>query len=226
MTTFLTNDTFAILKGYDYFVGYTITTVAKSALTDGDYFIYTNGAGTGYYVWFDQVGDLTNDPLVPGRTAVPVDISAISTAIDIATALATALDALTASSASSVGTVVTLTNADNAVKSAVVDQNTTMVIAQLGYAAENEFPPVNTLTKYRERAYANITTEARGLPTLDADYLEDLEYRMVELMIDEEQGRSTEEGRPQYIPRDYMYERDRSKVSSAGVTGFTRGTSH
>ena len=40
--------------------------------------------------------------------------------------------------------------------------------------------------------------------------------------MDEEQGRATEDGRPIYIPRDYMYERDRTKLANSGTDGFTR----
>lgn len=95
-----------------------------------------------------------------------------------------------------------------------------------GYLDKNDYPPAATLDEMREEAHGNILTEARGTPNLDANYLRGLEYRMVELMIDEEQGRETEDGRPIYIPRDYMFTRDRDKVSASGSTGFTRGTSH
>ena len=93
-----------------------------------------------------------------------------------------------------------------------------------GFLDNNTYPPAATLDLFREDAYDLIITEARGLPTLSANYLRNLEYRMVELMIDEEQGRETEDGRPIYIPRDYMFTRDRAKVTASGSTGFTRGT--
>ena len=48
-------------------------------------------------------------------------------------------------------------------------------------------------------------------------YLRNLCYRGVELMIDEEQGRASEEGRNMYIPRDYMFERDRQKLQRFGL---------
>jgi len=91
-----------------------------------------------------------------------------------------------------------------------------------GYEDKNKYPPADTLDLFREDAYGLIITEADGVPELDDKYLRNLEYRMVELMIDEEQGRTTEDGRPIYIPRDYMYERDRTKVGNAGTQGFTR----
>ena len=95
-----------------------------------------------------------------------------------------------------------------------------------GYVDKNNYPPAATLDSFREDAHALIVTEARGDSNLTAKYLRNLEYRMVEYMIDEEQGRATEDGRPIYIPRDYMHQRDRNKVSASGSTGFTRGTSH
>lgn len=95
-----------------------------------------------------------------------------------------------------------------------------------GYLDKNDFPSAATLDSYREDAHGMILTEARGLPNLNAKFLRNLEYRMVELMIDEEQGRETEDGRPIYIPRDYMFQRDRDKTSSSGSTGFTRGIGH
>jgi len=95
-----------------------------------------------------------------------------------------------------------------------------------GYVDKNDYPTADALDSFREDAYALIITGARGIPNLTAHYLRNLEYRMVELMIDEEQGRATEEGRPMYIPRDYMFQRDRDKLSSAGANGFTRGVSN
>jgi len=93
-----------------------------------------------------------------------------------------------------------------------------------GFVDKNKYPPAATLDSFRSRAYGIITTCANGVPNLDASYLSDVEFRMVELMFDEEAGRETEEGRPSYIPRDYMYQRDRDKISSSGSAGFTRGT--
>ena len=96
-----------------------------------------------------------------------------------------------------------------------------------GYVDKYDYPVADTLTLFRETAYAIILQNCRGTPgSAHVDYLRGLEYRMVELMIDEEQGRMTEEGRPVYIPRDYLYERDRIQLASIGSSGFTRGTSH
>ena len=99
-------------------------------------------------------------------------------------------------------------------------------VAGSGYLDKNNYPPADTLDLFRDDAYGLILTVARGLPNLDSRYLRNLEYRMVEFMIDEEQGRETEDGRPIYIPRDYMNLRDRDKVAGSGTEGFTRGIGH
>ncbi|MHA1795345.1 MAG: hypothetical protein ACTSUK_04480 [Promethearchaeota archaeon] len=224
--TYMTNDQWAIRKWYkDGYIKFLITTIAKASLDDGDYFLYIDGAGNKYYVWFDQVGDESNDPAPNGYTKVTVDISGISTAQEIAAALATALDALTYTSATYLDTIVTVSNADNEEDSSITDINTNMTFALSSncYAAKNDGPPASTLTRYREDAYALINTEIDGASDLDTEFLQNQEYRIVELMIDEEQGRSTEEGRPMYIPRDYLFQRDRDKLSNSGDT-FTRGT--
>jgi hypothetical protein len=227
MTTNLTNDEFAIKKGYKNFIEFQVTTIDPSSITTGWYFFYNNGS-VSYYVWMDKNGDGTTDDPGPitGYTSVPVDISASSTATHVATALASAIDALTGSNATSLAAVVTITNVSNENLSEMSDNNTTFTFAEDGYLANNDYPSAATLTDFREDAQGLINTEARGSPNLNANYLRNLEYRMVELMIDEEQGRATEDGRPIYIPRDYMFDRDRKKVANSGVTGFTRGTSH
>lgn len=225
--TYMTNDEWAKRKWYkDGYIKFLITTVAKASLSDGDYFLYIDGAGNKYYVWFDQIGDESNDPAPNGYTKVTVNISAISTAQEIAAALSTALDALTYTSATYLDTVVTVSNSDNEEDSSITDVNTGMTFALSSncYAAKNDGPPASTLTRYRKDAYAIINTEIDGSSDLDTEYLQNQEYRIVELMIDEEQGRSTEEGRPIYIPRDYLFQRDRDKLSNSG-DNFTRGTS-
>ena len=92
-----------------------------------------------------------------------------------------------------------------------------------GYVDKNSYPNATTLDLFRAAAYGIIMTCADGTPDLDSGYLSDLEYRMVELMMDEEQSRETEQARNVHIPRDYMYDRDRQKVANSGSNGFTRG---
>lgn len=96
-----------------------------------------------------------------------------------------------------------------------------------GYVDKNNYPPAATLDSFRDDAHAIILQNCRGTPaSTHTKYLTNLEYRMIELMIDEEQGRATEDGRPIYIPRDYLFTRDRTQLAAIGSTGFTRGWGH
>jgi hypothetical protein len=97
-----------------------------------------------------------------------------------------------------------------------------------GYLDKNTSPTKSGLDSKRRRAHGNIIRWIPGgVPKSGhEEYLFDLELRTVDLMLDEDQGRATEDGRPMYIPRDYIYERDRNFLASIGVTGFTRGVSH
>ena len=99
---------------------------------------------------------------------------------------------------------------------------------ETGYLDKNTFPTKSGLDSKRRRANGNIKHWIpNGTPKSGhEDYLFDLELRTVDLMLDEDQGRATEEGRPIYIPRDYIFTRDRAFLSTIGVMGFTRGTSY
>jgi len=94
-----------------------------------------------------------------------------------------------------------------------------------GYVDKNNSPTAASLDSKRKRAFGNINRWIpSGTPKSGHEaYLFDLEFRTVELMNDEEQGRATEDGRPMYIPRDYIFTRDRAYLSTIGSTGFTRG---
>ena len=81
------------------------------------------------------------------------------------------------------------------------------------YTAAKDFPGATTLTQFRDRAYAIIKVAAGNVELSGDNYLMDLEYRMVELMIDEEDQRRNNKPRPPYMPRDYMFERDRNTVA-------------
>lgn len=121
--------------------------------------------------------------------------------------------------------MVTLYNTVNDYNSSLVDVSSSFTFANQGYRGSNEFPLAETLTSYRDDAYDLIKSESRGQPA-SRKYLRNQEYRMVEMMIDEEEARADARERPQFMPRDYMFERDRKKIGSMGPTGFTRGTGH
>jgi hypothetical protein len=91
------------------------------------------------------------------------------------------------------------------------------------YAVKNsDYPTENALTAILEDATGLMNEEIGDLTvnitiTRHLKTLRNLCYRMSNLMIDEEQGRAQEQRRSQYIPRDYMYERDRSKLHRIGI---------
>lgn len=89
-----------------------ITCVADvSGSLNNDYFIInTANDAIGYYVWMN-VNSLGVDPMVAGRTGVPVALATNATATQVATAVAAALDALAGFVSTSSGAVVTCTNA-------------------------------------------------------------------------------------------------------------------
>lgn len=89
----------------------TITTVADSAgsLNNKVMFIYDKD-GTGYCVWMN-VNSAGTDPSIPGFTSVAVALATNATANDVADAVASALDALSAFAAPNPGAnIVTVTH--------------------------------------------------------------------------------------------------------------------
>jgi hypothetical protein len=89
------------------------------------------------------------------------------------------------------------------------------------YEGTHPYPSANGLDDMLEEMTALMNVEMGRAEesnlTTRPTFLRNLCYRGVELMIDEEQGRATEEGRPMFIPRDYMYERDRIKLKRFGL---------
>lgn len=98
---------------------FTIATVAASALTTGDYFDF-NSLTTGYRVWIDKdTGGGT--PAAGGRTLVEVDVAAADTNAQVATAIQTALDALTGVTATVNSSTVTVVLDDQGTATAPAD---------------------------------------------------------------------------------------------------------
>jgi flagellin-like hook-associated protein FlgL len=79
-----------------------------SSIVAGDYFNFDTPSGN-YYAWF-RINGTGTDPLVGGRTGVAIDVNWSDSANTVATAIAAALDPLAPVTASSVGSVVTLSN--------------------------------------------------------------------------------------------------------------------
>jgi hypothetical protein len=90
-----------------------LTCPAASSITSGQYFlINAGGDATEYYVWFNKDG-AGGDPLVVGKTGIQVAIISADTSSDVATKLASALDALAAFISSASTNIVTVTTATN-----------------------------------------------------------------------------------------------------------------
>jgi len=134
---------------------------AESTLDGSDYF-YISKTDTDYYVWFD-IDSGGTDPAVTGRTGIEVDISADDTAATIATALQTALNAISGITATVSSETVTVTiDTAGAVQSETLDVDTKFIFNTTTYGQEAVLSPVfNT-------AYHSVLIDyARNLLLLD-----------------------------------------------------------
>ncbi len=120
----------------------TITTVADVAGSLNSKYFLLNSAngGTNYYVWIN-VASGGVDPMVAGRTGVPVAISTSDTANTIATAVASAIDALATFVAPAPGAnVITVTNSASGPFTPASDFNTGFTFAvTVGNGTLNSF---------------------------------------------------------------------------------------
>ncbi len=116
----------------------TVTCVAdvSSSLSAKYFTLNTALDAIHHYVWINVAAGST-DPAPSGLTGVSVAISANATASTVATAVASAVDALPGYTATSSGAVVTITHATNggATDAADVDTGFTIAVTQQGYSA-------------------------------------------------------------------------------------------
>jgi hypothetical protein len=111
----------------------TVVCTAKSAIDASEYFLLY-GMGTdfeenSYHVWIDKAGG-DSEPSGLSSTGVECDISSVSSAVDVAGVVASAINALADFSASnSSTTTVTITNAVRGTVSNASDVNTGFTIA-------------------------------------------------------------------------------------------------
>jgi hypothetical protein len=115
---YVSNSSGVITTYYAWFSKYqvqTVQTLAAASITTGSYFTIADSQAvpTKYYVWMDKNGDgSTDDPgPVAGYTGAAVNISAATTADDVATAIAGVLNALAGFGASAATDTVTITHA-------------------------------------------------------------------------------------------------------------------
>ena len=133
---YVINSSAVITQYYIWFSKYevfTVTCLAAAAITTSTYFLYSDseGAPTSYYVWMDKNGDgVTDDPSpAGGATGVPCDISGATTAGDVATIVAAAINGLAGTGAGAVADLVTVTMATKGDPTDAVDVDTTFTIA-------------------------------------------------------------------------------------------------
>lgn len=112
-----------------------VTTVAGSSLTTGDYFnLYSGNDDTEYYVWINlNAGG--GDPAPAGKTAIEVAIATADTDAQVATKVASAINASADFGASANGAVVTITNANAGRATDAADLNTGFTISTTEYGA-------------------------------------------------------------------------------------------
>jgi len=110
-----------------------ITCIAKAGISDGDYFKLwaANGTGgwTAYYVWMDTTGGSVTDPAPSGFTSVRCDISGDTTAAQVATTVAAAINGLSGFAASASDEVITATAASEGDVKDCVDVNAGFTIS-------------------------------------------------------------------------------------------------
>jgi hypothetical protein len=105
------NGTFKVLGAQEKRKQITDVTIIRSQdITTGDYWLLDAADGSLYYVWYNKAGG-GGDPLIVGRTAIPVAVGATDTAAQNVLATQLAIDALGDFVATVNGTKVRITDA-------------------------------------------------------------------------------------------------------------------
>lgn len=113
-----------------------VTVLAAASMTSGDYWTLNSANDeTEYYVWYN-IASGGGDPAPSGKTSIEVAVGGSDTATQVATATASAIDALDAFSATSLNAVVTITNASSGetTDAADVDAGVTVEVTSQGAA--------------------------------------------------------------------------------------------
>lgn len=132
-----------------------------ASLTNGDYFILNSATDeTSYYVWYDKVGDDAGDPAPSGKTEIRVDISADTTAIEVAARTVTAIGAANYSkdfTAANGGTAtVTITNKNKGSCTNALDFNTAFTFAVTTSGKGETVFSVNALYSYLQDTFDEL----------------------------------------------------------------------
>ncbi len=131
-----------------------------ASLTAADYFLlYSATDETGYYVWYDKTGSDT-DPAVTGKTGIRVNISADTTAIEVAARTVTAIGAANYSkdftTANSGTATVTITNKNKGSCTNAADFNTGFTFAVTTNGKGETVFSVNALYSYLQDTFDEL----------------------------------------------------------------------
>jgi hypothetical protein len=118
----------------------TVSVVGAAASLNNKYFIFSS-SGVNYYAWFDY-NSTGVDPAVAGKTAVQVAIGVGATTAQIATAAASAIDALALVTSSADGSDINIkADANGAITDAGAgNSGFTVNIVNQGRAAYGDYP--------------------------------------------------------------------------------------
>ena len=132
----------------------TIVTTADVSKSLQNKYFYLNSANDAieYYVWLN-VNSEGADPLIAGKTAIPVSIATNATAAAVATAIASAIDALAGFVSSASSSTVTVTNAATGGTTDLSDGNSGFTLAVTtqgldavpGWGMTNDFSAAHSL---------------------------------------------------------------------------------
>lgn len=143
-----------------------VTTVAASSLTTGDYWLINSANDvTEYYVWYN-IDAAGGNPAPTGKTGVEVAIASTDTADQVAAATRLALDALNDFSASVSTNVVTVTNATAGTATDASDVNTTFTIATTTTGATLPTTSPSQITSIVFNGRAVFSFDAKGDKTI------------------------------------------------------------
>ncbi len=138
----------------------TVLCGTKASLTAADYFLlYSAKDETAYYVWYDTTGSDT-DPAISSKTGIRVNVSADTTAIEVAARTVTAISAANSAqdfSAANSGTAtVTITNVNKGSCTNASDSNTGFTFGVTTNGIGETVYSVNALYSYLQDTFDEL----------------------------------------------------------------------
>jgi len=129
-----------------------ITVLAAASMTTGDYWtLNAANDSTEYYVWYN-IATGGGDPAPSGKDAIEVTVGGSDTAAQVATATASAIDALDGFSASASDAVVTVTNTSAGETTDAADVNAGVTVE---VTAQGAAKPANDVETVRSIVFNN-----------------------------------------------------------------------